>query len=193
MTQTLIIVCHPYDKSFSHSIKEAMETKARAEGKAYQVIDLHADHFNPAYTTEELALFKEGTTTDTLVTKYMDALSSCTDVIAIFPVWWNDVPGMMKGFIDKVMKMNFAYQSEKNGVQGLLTHINSFTAITTSTSPTWYLKFFCGNAIQSVFLNASIKQMGIKKRTWINLGNINNQSDDARKNFLARLDLLPQN
>lgn len=187
MRKTLIIYCHPYRKSFSHAIKETVEINLLAANETYSTIDLYQDNFNPTYTTDELALFKEGETLDLLVIKYMQELNECSDIIAIFPIWWSDVPGMMKGFFDKVMKMNFAYKSGKTGVQGLLTHIDSFTAITTSTSPTWYLKLFCGNAIQTVFLNAAVKQIGIKKRKWINCGNIGKKSDAQRKEFLASL------
>lgn len=187
MKKTLIIYCHPYSQSFNHAIKETVESNLVAANEAFSIIDLYQDKFEPAYTSDELALFKDGKTLDPLVTKYMRELNECSDIVAIFPIWWSDVPGMMKGFFDKVMKMNFAYKPGKAGVQGLLTHIDSFTAITTSTSPTWYLRLFCGNAIQSVFLNAAVKQVGIKKRKWINCGNIGKKSEDQREAFLSGL------
>lgn len=189
MENILIIYCHPYDQSFNHAIKEALENKLGQAEKHFTTVDLYAENFNPVYDAMELSLFKTGETKDPLVKKYQELLLDCTNIIAIFPVWWSDVPGMMKGFFDKVMKMNFAYQPGKSGVVGLLGHIKTFTVISTSTSPTWYLKLFCGNAIQTVFLNAAVKQIGIKKRRWINFGNMDNKTESDREQFLAALDL----
>lgn len=187
MKKILIIYCHPYDKSFNYAIKKQIERNLKTTNQDFTTIDLYQDNFKPIYTKEELALFKEGKTLDPLVTRYMHELNNCSEIIAIFPIWWSDIPGMMKGFFDKVMKMNFAYKSGKTRIQGLLTHIDSFTAVTTSSSPTWYLKMMCGNAIKSVFLNAAVKQIGIKKRKWINCGSIDKKNEMQKKKFLSSL------
>ncbi|MCD2256385.1 NAD(P)H-dependent oxidoreductase [Agrilactobacillus fermenti] len=122
-----------------------------------------------------------------MVEHYQELLQQANKVIIITPIWWNDLPGMLKGFFDKVMKMNFAYRATKTGVKGLLTKIQQLTIITTSTSPTWYLKLFCGNAVKSVFLKASVKQMGIKNTSWLNFGSIGKQSLSKRQAYLSDL------
>ena len=69
-----------------------------------QLIDLYAEHFDPTYSAEELSLYHQGGTVDPLVRKYLELLKSCRTVIFITPCWWNSIPGMLKGVIDKVMK-----------------------------------------------------------------------------------------
>lgn len=186
---TLIIYAHPYDKSFNHAILKKVEDSLTQRGQEFQTIDLYKDNFNPSYTTEELALFKEGKTTDPLVAQYQKSLTAANEVIFIFPIWWNDTPAIIKGFIDKVMKKRFAYDVGKTGLIGHLTHIKKATVLTTSTSPTWYLKLFCGNAIKRVFINATLKQLGIKTVNWLNMGNIDNSTTQQRQNFLERISL----
>ncbi|MGO2764212.1 MAG: NAD(P)H-dependent oxidoreductase [Pseudolactococcus laudensis] len=66
----------------------------------------------------------------------------------VFPIWWHDTPAILKGFLDKVMLHQFSYQDTKTGIKGLLINIEDVTIITTSKSPTWYLKYFGGNAIE---------------------------------------------
>ncbi|WP_263432126.1 NAD(P)H-dependent oxidoreductase [Leuconostoc gasicomitatum] len=66
-------------------------------------------------------------------------------LIIITPIWWNSIPAILKGFFDKVLKMNFAYVSGRTGVKGLLANIHSAEIITTSTSPKFYIKYFSGN------------------------------------------------
>lgn len=111
---TLIIYAHPYEKSFNHAIFEKVKQDLTKKHKGFDVIDLYKDCFNPVYTTEELALFKDGKTTDKLVSQYQEKISNADEVIFIFPIWWNDTPAMIKGFIDKVMKKNICLRGRKN-------------------------------------------------------------------------------
>ena len=69
---TLIIYAHPYEKSFNHAIFEKVKQDLTKKHKDFDVIDLYKDCFNPVYTTEELALFKDGKTTDKLVSQYQE-------------------------------------------------------------------------------------------------------------------------
>lgn len=187
MNKVLIIYCHPYTKSFNHAILEQVLNYFALNNKPYDLIDLHADHFDPRYNAEELSLFSKGETLDPLVVSYQEKIRNASSLIIITPVWWSDIPGMLKGFFDKMMKLQFAYMSTSLGVKGLLTHIHSAMIITTSTSPTWYLKLFCGNAIRSVFLNAVLRQMGISNRKWMNCGRVNLTSQSKRTAFLNKV------
>lgn len=104
MEQTLVIYCHPYDGSFNHAILDTVITGLQRKNVAFQIIDLYAENFIPVYTSAELALFNTGKTLDPLVSRYQKMLKKADRLIFITPVWWNDLPGMLKGFIDKTMK-----------------------------------------------------------------------------------------
>ncbi|MDM7642679.1 NAD(P)H-dependent oxidoreductase [Leuconostoc citreum] len=188
---TLIIYCHPYQKSFNHAILDAVQQSLRQSNLNYQTIDLYADDFSPAYSTEELKLYHSGKTTDPLVEKYLKLLKTVHTVIIISPVWWNSVPGMLKGFIDKVMKEgeNLSHTVTKLGVKGELRNIKRCYLITTSSSPTFYIRFFNGNGIKKIFLNQTLKQLGFQGRSWINLGMISTTTAEKRKKFLKSMQL----
>lgn len=187
MKNTLIIYCHPYSKSFNHAVLEAIRHGLAKKDVNYQVIDLYAEKFIPAYTKEELALFNSGETLDPLVSRYQQMLKKADQIIFITPVWWNSLPGMLKGFIDKVMKKKFAYLPTKTGIAGRLTNLESAKVFTTSTSPTWYLKLFCGNAINRTFVKTTLKQLGVKKTVWQNFGRIDIKTMAQRKDYLDKL------
>lgn len=184
--QTLIIYAHPYRKSFNHAELMHVIATLSAQNRPYQVLDLYADGFNPAYDAAELALFNAGKTHDDLVLKYQRALAEADHVIFIFPVWWNDAPAMVKGFIDKVMKKQFAYTVGKTGVLGKLTHIKQAIILTTATSPKWYLRLFCGNAIGGVF-KTTLHQLGIKRVVWHHLGSVDRCSSPKRTHYLQKI------
>lgn len=177
----LIIYCHPYEKSFNHALLENLLVNNDIE-----VIDLHKDNFNPVYSISELSLYSQGRTNDPLVYKYQELLKKADHLIIISPIWWNDIPAMLKGFLDKVLKVNFAYTNTKLGVSGKLSNIKKVDIITTSNSPTMYIKLRAGNSINSV-LKTTFKQIGIKKVKWFNLGNIKNVSNKKRKQYIKKV------
>jgi Putative NADPH-quinone reductase (modulator of drug activity B) len=192
MPEFLIIYCHPWNKSFNHAVLEQVINNMKERNYDYHVIDLYAEKFNPMYDQEEMRLFHTGQTHDPKVEEYLNYLQHATHLIFITPVWWNDVPAMLKGFIDKVMKEGpgLSHIVTKTGIKGLLTNIESATVLTTSTSPTFYLKLFCGNSIQRVFVKTTMKQIGAHKKKWINFGGISNSKIQRRQKYLDSILLM---
>lgn len=185
----LIIYCHPYDKSFNHAVLENVENNLKQNNKDYKLIDLYKDGFVPIYDLEEMRLFHTGQTHDPLVKKYLSWLKETPEVIFITPFWWNGIPGMLKGFIDKVMKEGpgLSHTVTKTGIHGELTNVKHTYIFTTSTSPTFYLKLFLGNGIKRIFVNKTLKQLGMQDRHWYNLGGISNFSIEKRKKYLKKI------
>ncbi|CUS25674.1 hypothetical protein FC70_GL000931 [Paucilactobacillus oligofermentans DSM 15707 = LMG 22743] len=186
---TTIIYAHPYQGSFNHAILKKVEGQLLEKNRDFKVIDLYQDKFDPIYSTEELNLFNSGKTSDSLVKGYQKALKDADQLIFIFPIWWNDLPGMVKGFVDKVFKMNFAYVDGNHGVKGLLTNINQVNIFTTSKSPNWYIKLFAGNAIKSVFIKSTLQQVGIRNVKWNNFGQISKSDNLKREQYLSNIRL----
>lgn len=187
-SKVLLIYAHPYNKSFNYAILEKVEDSLLSNEISFSVIDLYKDNFNPAYNSDELSLFKYGETKDQLVKKYQKMIVAANKIIFIFPIWWNSIPAIIKGFIDKVMKKKFAYDVGSTGVIGHLTNIDCGLVFTTSTSPTWYLKLFCGDAVNKVFIRSTLSQLGMKNIKWINFGSIDKSANIKRMKFLNSID-----
>lgn len=121
--KTTIILAHPWHGSFNKSIMDTTIEQLFCRKKDYQIIDLNKDQFNPVLSESDLSLYSQGQSRDPLVNQYQEMLSDSDELVFIFPVWWFDVPAILKGFLDKVMLKNFAYVEESTGLKGLLTHI----------------------------------------------------------------------
>ncbi len=67
------------------------------------MLDLYHDQFNSVHSKEELQYFSEGKAVDPLVISYQQQLKKTSHLILIFPIWWYDLPAILKGFFDKVM------------------------------------------------------------------------------------------
>ena len=188
MSKTTVICAHPYEKSFNHAILERVQALLDAKGQEYRLIDLYADGFNPVYTKEELALFREGKALDPLVLQYQQALKDSKRLIFIFPIWWADMPAIVKGFLDKVLLRTFAYMENRVGLLEGRLDIDEALVISTSTAPTFYLKFVCGNFITKAMLGHTMKGVGARRRRWVNCGKANLITDEKRKAFLKGLE-----
>ena len=187
MSFTTIIYAHPYEQSFNHAILQRIRELLESKGEAYKLIDLYSDGFNPAYTKEELALFNQGKALDPLVLHYQEILKKTGRLIFIFPIWWADMPAIVKGFEDKVFLKTLAYNPTPTGIKGCLTQIREAVVITTSTAPTWYLKFFCGNVIGKTMIGHTLKGIGVGSGRWINFGGMDKSTAQARQSFLDKL------
>lgn len=189
MKNVLIVYCHPYSKSFNHAVLNSVKENLDSKSIHYDVIDLYEEKFEPYYDKEELRLFHEGRTHDQLVTKYLNLLRTSNGVIFVTPIWWNSVPGMLKGFIDKVMKEGpgLSHTVSKFGIHGELSNLKSSYVLTTSTSPTLYFKLFMGNGIKRIFINKTLKQLGVKKGKWINFGGITGSDNNRRENYISKI------
>ena len=186
MSFTTIIYAHPYEQSFNHAILQRIRELLESKGEAYKLIDLYADGFNPAYTKEELALFNQGKALDPLVLHYQEILKKRP-----LDIHFSDLVGgyacHVKGFEDKVFLKTLAYNPTPTGIKGCLTQIREAVVITTSTAPTWYLKFFCGNVIGKTMIGHTLKGIGVGSGRWINFGGMDKSIAQARQSFLDKL------
>lgn len=174
-----IILAHPWHGSFNKAILDAVINKFDQENKAYKVLDLNKDNFNPVLTESDLALYSKGQSKDPLVEKYQNVLKTSDEVIFIFPIWWGTMPAILKGFLDKVLLVNFSHNYE-NGWTPLMK-IKKTSVITTSQSPTENFKA----GIEGNFI-ANITSVGFNNATWLNCEETSYGTQEHRIEFLKK-------
>ncbi len=197
---TLIVYCHPYPNSFGHAELEAVVSRLEREGRTYEVIDLYEEGFNPVLTREELAVYFKGEALDPMVTRHQELLLKAKHLVMIFPIWWSDVPAMLKGWIDKVMLVNSTWSINNQGkLIGKLSNIEDLLVLTTSAAPTEDTIEECGNAIRACLIDGTMWQLNIggcieagevgleDKAIWQNYGGIGTSTEEERKAYLNKL------
>lgn len=180
---TTIILAHPWHGSFNKVILDTIIGKLDVDNRPYQVIDLHKDNFNPVLTEPELALYSKGEYSDPLVGKYQTMLKNSNQVVFIYPIWWMNMPAILKGFFDKVLLYGFAFNYE-NGWNPLLK-IEKSTVITTSEQATDNF-VESGDPVNDINKNC-LYSIGINNTTWFNCDHITAGSDEHRQAFLEKI------
>lgn len=184
---TLIVYCHPYEMSLSAAVLTAVEAGLDRAGRSFEVCDLYADGFDPVLRAPDLALYGEGGTNDELVRRYQGQLSRARHLVLVAPVWWNDIPAMLKGWIDKVMLVGFSWEATGHGLSGTLGRvIESVDVFTTSAEPTEHLRA----AIMATLMDGTFAQLGVERRSWHNFGGIDQSTPEDRKDWLAEVERI---
>lgn len=178
----LIVYCHPYEGSFNHAVLQEACRALDASGASWELIDLEADGFDPVLHAPDLKLYNEGGYTDPLVERYQDMIECADRLVLATPIWWNDIPALLKGWIDKVMLVGFSWNATGAGLAGTLDRfIKRVDVITTSAEPTEHLE----PAIDAVLMDGTFAQLGVPERHWANFGGMDASTPEERAAWLA--------
>ena len=183
----LIVFDHPYRQRFCAALLQAVWDGAAAAGHDVDLIDLYQDNFQPVMRTDELARYAEGQTEDPQVIDYRRRVDAADHLVFIFPIWWQVMPALTKGFLDRVLTPPWSFEETDGMVpRGKLTHLNA-TVITTMGFPHWYYRLHFGNALRGAMLRGTLRFVGVRRRSWINVGNVARISDENRRRRLAKV------
>jgi NAD(P)H dehydrogenase (quinone) len=102
----LIIVANPSLTSLSHAMAEAGERVLVARGYIIAKHDLYAEHFDPVQSVGEAG---NTASLDPLVEQHCAELARADLILIFHPNWWSQPPAILKGWIDRVFRLNTAY------------------------------------------------------------------------------------
>ncbi len=122
--KVFIVHAHPEPNSFNGALTKHAKTVLERNGSEVEVSDLYAMNFNPVtsrknfVTTKDPDYFKQqleevyaaehdGFAPD--IKAEMEKLLWCDCLIFQFPLHWFSVPAILKGWVDRVFAMGFAY------------------------------------------------------------------------------------
>lgn len=186
----VIIFNHPYEGSYCNAILKSVRAGLESTANTVDLIHLDNEGFNPVMTAADLKAFKNRAPVDPKVMEYRQRLSAADHLIFIFPIWWELMPALTKGFIDKVIFPGVAYDYTPGGygMIPLFKKIRSITVITTMNTPGFLYRLVFGNAIRKAVITGTFWKMGYKNRKWINLSGVKQASEQKRIKWLRNIE-----
>lgn len=187
---TVIIFNHPYEGSYCNAILRSVKTGLGRAAHTVDTIHLDNEDFNPVMTAADLKAFKNRAPVDPKVIEYRQRLSAADHLIFIFPIWWELMPALTKGFIDKVIFPGVAYEyvSSGYGMIPLFKKIRGITMITTMNTPGFLYRLVFGNAIRKAVITGTFWKMGYQNRKWINISGVKQASEKKRAKWLQNIE-----
>lgn len=196
MPTTLIVLDHPCTLAASENVphnrsctaaiaKRAIES-ARSEGHDVDVIDLHADGFNPVMTGDDLVSWRTVQEMDPLVADYQRRLLQADRIVLAFPVWWELKPALTTGFIDRVCAKNVLYtQPGKGRFHRLLKKDVEVVAVTFMSTPKGLYCWLFHRPVVSALRWGICWKIGIKRFRWIPITGVERTTAERRARMLA--------
>lgn len=107
----LIVVAHPNLKSLSHGIAAhvAEGVSLSGPGHSFEIADLAAEGFDPRFTSADIAVHRREAPPPTDVAVEQARLDRADALVLVYPVYWWSMPGLLKGWIDRVFANGWAF------------------------------------------------------------------------------------
>jgi putative NADPH-quinone reductase len=196
MKRTLVY-CHPYDKSLNAAIRNVIIKAHENNDVQLKIYDLNENHFNPVLNQKELREFsrartKEGINIDNLdplAVEMAKEINDSDELVLLFPIWWEQMPAHMKGFIDKVIFPGLFYTNVSEfKMKAVSDKLKKVTVITTMNTPNILYRIKYGNSINFALKYGTFKKLGVKKYRWMNLSSVKFISQNQRQDYLAKIE-----
>ncbi|WP_328876870.1 NAD(P)H oxidoreductase [Streptomyces sp. NBC_00299] len=112
-TALVVVAHHRTDSLTTHTARRAA-VRLEAAGYRIDLLDLHAEGFDPRMNMSDQPDWgnREKAYSDE-AHAHMQRILDADVVVAVFPVYWQNVPAILKGWIDRVWNYGFAYGRSK--------------------------------------------------------------------------------
>lgn len=195
--KTVIIFDHPYTaaagnnvphhRSFLAALLKSVMTERQQAGDTIDLIDLHADHFNPVMSAADLTNWRRGVPCDPQVADYQQRLLNADRIIFMFPVWWEVMPAMTKGFLDKVYAKGQLYNAKT--MQTKLVKQPKIDIITTMSTPNWAYRLLFGAPLAKLLFRGTFLKTRLWHFKWHNFAQVDKKSLAQREAILRTIKL----
>ncbi|HIH05389.1 TPA: hypothetical protein HA281_03755 [Candidatus Woesearchaeota archaeon] len=115
MAKTLIIYAHPKTRGHCSTIRDEVERLMKEKGEGYELIDLYAMKYDPLLHEKE-HYTAGGRAISPRNKAFQQKIKRAERLIFIYPIWWNSMPAILKGWLDRVLTSHFAFRFLPYGI-----------------------------------------------------------------------------
>lgn len=172
----LIIYAHPNKKGHCGFILKEVLKMLQKKNQDYKLLDLYEMNYDPVLQKEEH--YTSGRRkVDRVNLETQDLIKANDKFIFIYPTWWNNMPAILKGFLDRVFVSYFAFKIEGKFPTKLL---KGKAAVFSSTGgPRIFSKFFVKDRGLKTIVRDTLNFCGIKARGY-SIGDSNKLTDKQK-------------
>jgi putative NADPH-quinone reductase len=105
-----VILGHPDKGSFNHAIAETVVQTLKDKNHTVKYHDLYAEGFDPILPTDEIP---KDVRLDPVIKNHCDEIAEAEGIVIVHPNWWGQPPAILKGWIDRVIRVGVAYEFEE--------------------------------------------------------------------------------
>lgn len=166
----IIIYAHPNKDGHCGQILTTLTKSLNDKKIDYSILDLYEMNFDPVLKNNEL--YSAGNyDVSEKNKKIQEMIKNESKFVFIYPTWWNNMPAILKGFIDRIFTSKFSFEYIHGIPCGLLKgKVAVFT--TTGASKIAY-SFFLGQRSLKILRKDALRFCGLKSKGYA----INNSTE----------------
>jgi NAD(P)H dehydrogenase (quinone) len=115
----LVVLANPKPQCFTRDVCTIYCEELTRQGHEVVLRDLYAMNFNPVASAEDLVGNQRNAVAPDVQIE-QDHVRRADVISLIHPIWWIDRPAILKGYIDRVFALGFAYGYAANRELGTL-------------------------------------------------------------------------
>jgi len=160
----LIIYANPHKSGFSGFILENLQKKLNQKKISYEVLDLYEMNYQPALIKEEHYTSGNYKISDQNK-EIQEKITNSNNLVFIYPIWWQNMPAILKGFVDRIFTPRFAFKYVGKFPMGLLKGKKA-AVFTTAGSPRLIANLLFGDRGIKVMTKDTLGFCGIKAKSF---------------------------
>ncbi len=159
-----IILAHPNPGSFNHAIANAAAEALRQNNHKVVLHDLYQEQFQPLLPVAELQTKAD---LDPVIARHCQETVQADGIIIVHPNWWGMPPAILKGWIDRVLRMEIAYRFVVNdkgeGVAVGLLKAKAAVVFNTANTPDDRERELYGDPLETLWKKCVFNMCGVKQ------------------------------
>ncbi|MEI6835282.1 MAG: NAD(P)H-dependent oxidoreductase [Candidatus Falkowbacteria bacterium] len=185
--KTLIIYAHPTHLGHHGYFLEELKIVLNNKKIDYEILDLYALNYDPILRAEELNFSPDHKISE-ITKNYQEKVTAADNLIFIYPTWWQGVPAILKGFIDRTFAAGFAFKYQNKMPKGLLT--GKRAAVFSATGAAKIVnKFIVGDKGMKMMLNNVLRFCGFEAKGF-SVGSARDLNDRQKKLIISEVSKL---
>lgn len=184
----LIIIAQPSSKWFTHQILKTYRTTSEFYWDKVQVIDLYKKrNYQPYLEFEDMRVLWEDPNRE----KFQKKIKWADELVFIFPIWWGNMPAILKNFIDTNFSAWFAYKFQKWSPipKKLLSWKTAKIYATCDWNSIIYNNMLCPMYIEWYLKNYILWVFWIKVNDFELISKMRKKSDKQKEEILKKIEL----
>lgn len=187
----ILVIANPGQSSFSHAMAQVAQEVLVSKSWDFVCHDLYAENFDPVQPTGESQNAASG---DDLVEQHCTELARADLILLFHPNWWGQPPAILKGWIDRVFRLDTAYGYPPGiGFDGApvgLLRANQALVFNTSNTPAERESDVFGDPLDLIWRRCVFDLCGVSSVTRRMYGPISASSDARRATWLSEVAAL---
>ena len=186
-----LILAHPNKNSFNHAIAHtAVDTLSR-DGHRVLFHDLYEEQFDPIMPSAEIA---RSAILPPLVEEHCREIVEADGIIVVHPNWWGQLPAILKGWVDRVIRPGVAYEflegDQGEGVPHGLLKARTAVVFNTGNTEAIREKEVFGDPLESIWKSCIFDLCGVHDFYRRLFGIVITSTEAQRKAWLAEVEQM---